>query len=204
MLEKQKVRRILCPHCEQEIRLHLSVEVSGVGKWEGYDDGRAWTDGMSDEQIALVNAAQESGLFKAFSEAVLSRTAVAGQPKSLERFLITFFKTMRQNRVPLFVLQHYVREFGRNESIEVWSAQGLCAVIAGRSVRCFVPIDVFKGAAISSLTGKNTSRIGGDEESFQSWVKTRHGYVPAGSNVFLSEMRRKSIGEFARPSMSGA
>jgi hypothetical protein len=102
-------RMILCPYCSGEIRVQVAMTVTGAEKWaDSQRDGAdAWKDGLTAEQLATIEEARISGLLEAFGQAVTRRTD-ADAPRSIERFLITFFKTMRQSRVPQFVLQHYL------------------------------------------------------------------------------------------------
>jgi hypothetical protein len=192
--------RLNCPHCGDDIAIDVGVELQTARKWEPDREADDWRLSRTPEQIAVVEHARSSGVLEAFTVAVHARQAANGQPKSMESFLLTFLSSMRQNRVPHFVLKHYIREFGHG-TISIWSAQGVLAVVADGRLRAFVPLEVVRGQSIVSVSGLNKSRIGGDEDSFQAWVKTRNGYVPAGARVFLDEMRGKSFGEFAKPSL---
>jgi hypothetical protein len=200
------VRLIICPHCEGHIRAEFATEFSSILKWEEAELSTTpdwWQQGLTPEQIGLVDVARSSGLLDAFAQAVQKRPG-GNQPRSIERFFITFLKTMLLVRVPRFALEHYVKEFGRTQTINIWSGQGVCAVVVGGGIKAFVPLDIFRGKPIRSLSGNHKSRLGGDEDTFQAWVKTRFGYVPETARLFLNEMRNRSIGEFVLPDRAGA
>jgi len=201
----EKRRLVICPHCGGHVSVGITTEIEAVLKWVDRETTDSWREGLTADQVGIIDTAQSTGLLKAFGEAVERRVNHASAaPRNLERFFLTVLKTMSQKRVPSFVLQHYIQEFGRNTRTEVWSSQGICIVIANGRIKAFVPLDVFVGSPIRSLNPGTgcTSRLGGDEQTFQAWIKTRFGYVPDSSPVFLAELRRKSVGDFARPSVS--
>lgn len=201
MTEQNRI--VMCPHCQKELRIDVCSTVTGARTMEEHElsfGPDQWKEGLSDSELALIKQAQISGLLKAFGEAVEQRGGMSS-PRSMERFLVTFLRTMAVSRVPEYVIRHYNAEYGRRP-LEFWQGQGVCAVIVDGRIRAFVPLQIFKGHMVKSVRGENTKRMGGDEQTLQAWTKTRFGYVPDSAVVFARELRRKSIGEFARPSLS--
>jgi hypothetical protein len=192
--------KLLCPCCGEEITFGLAI--TEVRKFETVEQGPDWwKSSLSPEQINVVERAQINGLLDALKTAMSKAVNTqAAPPRSVERFFLTLLKTMRPKRIPKFCLDALYAEFGGR--IDFWSAQGIGIVLSDGAIVMFVPLDVVVGTAISP-TGSSgrTIRMDTKESEFYAWIKTRMGYVPTGKGLFLEEMRRKSFGEFARPTL---
>ncbi len=186
--------RIVCPCCAKDI----IFELEALNPREYEDGSRAdgwWKNGLTIEQLGVIEKAQANGMLEALKVAV-SKTPIH-TPKSMERFFLTFLKTARPKRIPKFALDALIAEFGGQ--IELWSAQGVAGVISDGALVMFVPLEILCGASVSASGGSGAFRVKASENEFYAWVKTKMGYVPSGRGLFLEEMRRKTIGEFARP-----
>lgn len=178
----------------------LNFTVSEVREFIQEPQGEdAWKATLTDEQIHFVERCKASGMFDAF-KALLPYTS-GSVPRFAERYLVTFFKTASDKRIPKFALDIFIKQFGgifERKRVGFVSAQGIGLVTSDKHPVLFVPLRLVAGDAVSSLSGNNASRLQAEEEPLLEWIKTKMGYVPMGS-PFVDEMRRKSIGEFANP-----
>src|SRR6185503_7111970 len=85
--ERRKGREIICPHCEKIIKISTLVSVRAA---DGLDHETPKTPkAASSEPIRakdeiLIEAAKESGLFDAFSRAVIAEKEHSGVPANME------------------------------------------------------------------------------------------------------------------------
>src|SRR5262249_3909715 len=123
-------------------------------------------------------------------------------PKNVEKALLTWFRCSRARTVPLYMLSEF-RELYPNREIEFYAHGSVGAVIAGGNVSLFLPLDVVQGARVATAEDGRTKTIPPDVKGVRQWARTKMGYIPIEGRVAYLVMRKRSIGEFARPSLGG-
>ena len=108
-----------------------------------------------------------------------------------------FLKTAVLKMLPPFARRHFSEEFGTTD-IKLWSAQGIGVVTADDIIRVFIPTDMLMQKSTSTIDGKVQATLEPNPEEFAGWIRTKFGYV-VGKGEAFENMRKKSIGEFARP-----
>jgi hypothetical protein len=187
-----------CPHCGEMCSVPIEIRILEPEKFQA--EAVTVADpfaGLTPDQRAIIDAAEKTGLLPAFTQALGHRfSASEHMPKSPGRFLITFLRLAAPKRAPAFIVRHYTRQFpGR---IEFWGAEGILGVTADGKFRAFLPTHLALGVGVKKANGSSSSlRLPVDEAAFADWVKTRHGYVPASCALFVKELQKRSIGEFA-------
>jgi hypothetical protein len=194
------VRQGTCPHCGGDLRIHLRAEVADISiPVADLDQADAWKRGLSDDQLSVVEMARETGLLASF-KAVVEYTKVVDRPSHIERFFVNFMKMSTQKVVPQFAIDHFSRAFPGTR-LSFWTCQGIMAVCANGTIRCFAPKDLICGQRIKKANGNGTGmQLHADPHMLDEWSRTRFGYV-AGEGAMFEAMRAKSIGEFARPGL---
>lgn len=193
-LEKQ----ILCPHCGQCISFGISAKVFDPQRHD-----RAQAPRIPEEQSELIEKLTKLGILKAFEETVLARTTTSGIPKDMGGFLLHALKMARPRAIPRESMDLLIREFGR-QTIECWSSQGILIVIVDGRLRMFAPFEVAAGEPVKTIGGRLSFRTTVDGVDLEKWLRTKMGYVPQDAKFFMSELRSKSIGQYANISRIGA
>lgn len=182
-----------CPHCHTLLKLHLRIEVLEVlmvgdpsAPAQIARDDR--TSPLASEQLALVESFKSTGLLDAFEQAVITAHP-QHRPRRLDRFLITWLATAQPRRLRREALQQLMKEYP-GERIEIWSAQGIIAIIVGGRIRQFVPLKVIFSEPTRRLATDH-SKVHPEQttNSLTRWIKTRHGYV-SGKGEFFEDLRR--------------
>jgi hypothetical protein len=197
-------KRMACPHCGGEVSVGITVELEGdltpitVGATPPGLPGQMEAPSSPEGDREVLEQAEASGLLKAFTEAQLGGRPAEQLPKDMGSLFLMFFKKATPKNVPKVCLDYFIREFSPAR-IEVWGAEGVAAILADRRIKAFVPYRLVRGQQIKSIgTGGSKARMDIDEGRFFEWVRTKHGYVPAGKGGFFSAMQQKSRGDFAR------
>jgi hypothetical protein len=195
----ERKKRLICPHCGEEIALALSWEARAE-TFEQHELAGDWRHGLTANQIAVAESAEKAGALKALEEA--NGTTPNCKPKSFHRFFVTFLQTARPRAIPKSVLDKLISEFGG--LIECWSAQGVLGVTSDGTLRAFLPLEMACGASIRGFGsgGGIKGRLKADSSEVWTWLRTRNGYIPAGCSLFMKDIRKKSFGEFSRPDVS--
>lgn len=202
-----------CPHCGEMCSLPVSIQVLEPEKFIESEDSECETfdpyRGLTADQRDIVVSAERGGILEAFGQACANRNgAVEQTPRRLGKFFVTFLRTARPKIVPGFVLRHYIQQF--NGQIEFWGSQGVLGVVADGKLRAFLPLAMAAGMKVKKVAGggmdarRMNARLSAEDAEFQDWVKTRHGYVPSECRVFMAEIRKRSIGDFANVSLTSA
>jgi len=192
-------KTMACPHCGGLVSVGINVDLAGDLLPAGTMTNGTASGVLTDGEREVLAQAKRSGMLDAFRAALEGSRPAADLPADCSGLFLLFFKKATPKRVPQFAMTHFAGEF-RPAQIEIWGAEGVAAVLADRYIKCFVPYRLLRGAPISSLGGRSgtTARLDADQNAFLEWIRTRHGYV-AGRGAFFSSMRKRSIGEFARP-----
>jgi hypothetical protein len=188
--------RANCPHCQEELILDI---ISWEVREPKTKDPESWLNNLSEHERILVDRCVESGLVKAFTEALEGRTTGQQTPRNPRRLLLTFFKTSAPKRVPQWALDYYIGQFGGR--IEFWGSEGVLAIISDGSIRAFAPVELLLGVAARNILG-GKKRVETTEREFYSWASTRHGYVAVRNGempLLFRELKKKSRGAFQRP-----
>lgn len=178
-----------CPHCGKNVLIRIEA-----GLYAAEELGQVpWEETLPAALRAVLRTARDSGLLAAFEEALARRPGDNPPPAQRPKFFVTWLRTMVTKRVPGPALRTFVEQFGGQ--IVVWGAQGLLGVTSNGKLVGFVPQEAVLGT--TAPRGKHRVAVPASEGALREWVKTRYGYVPAGG-MLLDELRRHSIGEFAR------
>lgn len=197
---------VTCPRCQANIGIRLKVQATATDL-----DARADTSPverlvpetpraapnatMAENERALLESAERSGLMKAFTRAVHEAKQDAGLPSNMAEFFLTFLRSAVAKRVPAFVINRFNDEFDGH--LAFWGAQGVLAVSVDGMVRMFVPLSFIAGPPVTSIGTKvMKGRLHTDGQDLEVWVKGRYGYVPLSSENYLDAMKRKNIGKF--------
>lgn len=193
VISKRKV--FACPYCSQEILLPVKIQLLEPIKAES-QSGPDPLRGLTPDQISIIEFATKNGIMEPFS-AAYRRAQLQGHGDP-GRLFVQWIKTCVPKTVPAFVVSFFAAKF--KTRVDFFGAQGVIAVMSGRMLLAFVPQKYVLGTLPSTMNGnasRSARRIFADTSDFHDWVKTPHGYVPHGCDLFLSELRRKCIGEFA-------
>lgn len=198
--DRKKHRIFPCPHCANPIEITLRTEIVGV---DIPDDPLkiGWRSMLTPDQLAIVELVEKSGMLKAFEDVVQRVHPPSHLPKDIARFFLTFLRSVVQKRIPTATLFQFRKAF-QGTNVEFWTAQGVGVVIADKSLRAFFPLTAVFGKSIRAFGKKSGTafQIPPDEKELSEIIRTRFGFV-SGKGVFFDAMRKKSIGEFARPSL---
>ncbi len=186
----------ICPHCDKPIEVVVKTTVEGVGIPAQLREELGWKYRLNQGQIEVVERARENGILANF-EIVVKALMEDNFPRSIEQFFIAFLKTAVLKMLPPFARRHFSEEFGTTD-IKLWSAQGIGVVTADDVIRVFIPTDMLTQKSTSTIEGKVQATLEPNLEEFSGWIRTKFGYV-VGKGEAFENMRKKSIGEFARP-----
>ncbi len=186
-----------CPHCSAVLQLHLEIkilEVEVLPVKEAADPGVR----IKKEFGGLLTEYRNAGVVNAFEQAVHAlHTEASARPSDTELYFLRFLSGL--NFVPIKRYEAAVKALcgGLSGSIELWLAFDIGMIVVGGQIRRFVPFKLLRRTRqtpvrLMGQQGASMSDLG------QLWVRTRNGYVPLTSRVFLEEMRTKSKGAFAR------
>ena len=193
-----------CPHCEKDIVVVVIFGMADVSadvltpELGEMKDIPAKADRFTAREEEILKSATLSGVFPAFKSAV-ERVQEGQRPKHVERFFLNFLRTATRKIVPHDALEVLLREFGR-QSLEVWGNSSLLAIVSGGVIKAFVPYTVVKPAPLTFHEGGRFRADTEENGAMREWTKTRWGYV-VGRGEFYDVLRKRSIGEFARPSL---
>jgi len=195
---------ITCPHCDKEVLVSVFNRVEIQEEGFGQPSEARWVNTLSASQKSLLEAAEKTGTMAAFSF-VVDRLPAESRPKNRQKFFLGFMARCRQRRVPPTIIDVFNRAWGR-VPLEFWASNGVIAVVAAGVIRQFLLSDDAVGTSVRSLTtGAIKARLkNSDDGKVEQWVKSRWGYVPDGANNYLEALKKRSIGEFDRPSLAGA
>ena len=204
MKTDERGNSLWCPHCNGEIQIDIRIGLSDVYILGKKEEALAslWKRDLDSQAIVAVEEAKTSGLLSTFAE-VVSHT-LKDMPKSIERFFLTFLRRAEPTQASQRILNMYAKEFGaESEVIQIVSHQSVAAVLCRGDIKLFIPLN-----EVSSLRVRESSREKGskgmirtfDEEKIEEMIRTKFGYV-MGRNEAFENLQRRSIGEFARPTL---
>jgi hypothetical protein len=104
----------------------------------------------------------------------------------------------RAKTVPVWALNEF-RDLFPGKRIEFYAHQSIGAVLASDQISLFVPLEVLTGQPVEATAEGKRQIIPPDVKGVQQWIKTKMGYVPANARIAVAAMRRRCIGEFAKP-----
>jgi hypothetical protein len=187
-----------CPYCGTPLQFYVDFRLVGVVVAPDFQDKtKAASLRMNTERLAVVEECKQSGVMDAFTQAVQHQQPAREMPKNMERYLLQFLVDATRTIVPKFVLHFYRKQFAGN--LEFWKARGIIMVVADGAIRAFFPQRAVNGKAkLYAPVRIAGAALAAETQSFDVWTKTRFGYVPKGSAIFLSELRKRSRGEFAQ------
>ena len=190
--------KTICPHCGTIIA--VQVEITDVTEFtDAPTEPNWWKVGLTTEQLQIVENARAKGMLDALQSIIKQMPNT--RPKSIERFLISVLKTSVVKRIPEFALNIFIAEFGG--LISFYSAQGVGIVASDGIIRMFCPISLVAGASLRGFgVGGAKRRLSAEAGPLRDWLRTRSGYVPISSPMFIDELHRRSIGDFALPEVN--
>ncbi len=192
------IKTVSCPHCNESLTVHMSMSVSKVEKFLGSGSNAVerWRESLDASQLGVVDAAKRSGLLDSFEHAV--KTSMPMPPTNIEKYFLNWVARSTPALIPQWALKEF-RDLYPGEFVEFYTAQQVGAVIAGGAISLFVPIELIKGKSVRTGVDGKKAMLPPDVSGIRQWTRTRMGYVPDDARAMLSEMRKRSIGEFARP-----
>lgn len=184
-----------CPHCDKQIRVNINFEIEASFVDEDAD-GFDWKERLEPHEITIVETAMSTGIYKAYASAV-ERSAPNQEtpPKATPAGFLRFLRLAVPKIVPRWALDQFIREF-RPAQVQVMASNGVGMVLADNSVRWFFPSCLTMGQQIKDLTGKKKGRLDADPEQFNTWIRTRNGYV-FGPGAMLSALAGARPGDLA-------
>lgn len=188
-----------CPNCGVPLQIMLDVNIVGVVEGEGKPKTSGghrmesdWnSDGLMDEEIAIIDRCRGCGVLSAFWEALQDEKGATNQmPKRPERFFLTFLRQAVRYYPRHGGVRQYFQSLYPGAKIEFWSAQSIVVVTISGVLHRFIPTRVLMTGRTRTLA----SSLGAATPHFNDWAKTPHGYVPAESRLFLAELTSQCRG----------
>lgn len=192
-----------CPMCKARVQFMVRVKVYGVREALTADEhdelhGRKTVKGPSDHEREVIELAKSEGVIEALRQAV--EASSTSRPRDIEQFFITFLNSATRTSTPEFALrQCLVDKADARGKLELYTLNGIGAVLADGAFRVFMPTDLIHGRTVKRLGVAGGRPVTKETASLEVWVKTRYGYV-VGRGAYMSELRRKSHGDFAKAS----
>ncbi len=193
------VRIVTCPHCNEELVIHLNTSIAKVEKFLGYgaDNEDRWKANLSPDHAELLEWAKRSGLMNSFEAALRAGLNV---PKHIDKYFLTWLRLTKPSVIPQWALDEF-RGLFPGKFIEFHAAHTVGCVIASGEIQLFLPLTLIRGKSLRTGVNGNRAMIEADVIGVRQWIKTRNGYVPADCRAMLKTMHTRSIGEFARPAL---
>lgn len=193
MKSVKAVATAACPHCGKVIQVITRQFLLATAEGKPHEAIPIEPDplaGMSLQQKAIVELAKRTGLFLQFTECV--RQVLDGQtPKNLEKFLVTILKTSTRLTIPRACLEVLRREFG-DQLVEYWMAQNIGIVVAGGSIRLFVPSQIVMGGR---TRGQGPMRITSkpEPELLEAWMRGKGKPFSLGQRFSFGDLHKQAI-----------
>lgn len=202
--------RFLCPHCNATLQLRCNMQIIDAVQWipdRAEDDASdaAQTppvlkpsysaDGMTEAEVETIKECSRKGVLRAFTEVMQYEYGGASHaPKRVERTFLSFLRQAVQRKdMPRSIRAPFARQFP-NAQIEFWGAIRVAAVTVNGEIHRFVPARVLRKSNSSPVMAAAAAADPDGTRNFQSWIRTRNGYVPEGARIFLAELRLQSRG----------
>jgi hypothetical protein len=209
----QSKPRTHCPQCGAVLELTLLCKAVAilpttedgtlVSKSAQRQEALSMRQGTEAEQDVLA-AARRAGLLEPFYQTArfVKRDQV---PKDLDGFFLTVLRGLTQRLIPSYAMAEFNRLFDFHP-LEYHTAQGIGVVIVDGYLRLFVPNAEVVGTPLRRLNNhgsklvKRTLKLDDGKAKLREWIHTRWGYV-AGPGALYEHLRKRSYGDFARPSL---
>ncbi len=206
-----------CPYCLAELNLLLDitvVEAVTVYREPGDDPSGKRIRGVDGATNEFISVCRSVGALKAFEEAYREQQELKkiqgiqlSTPKSMGMFFATFLQNAKRQLPRHEIFTQIKKEFGK-DNVQYWQSNGVGLITLDDQIFRFVPACLFeyKEPPRQSALQKVLIKPGGngrlpEEAGAEIWIKSKFGYVPLNHQLFLSELRKKSKGAFANPSM---
>lgn len=195
-----------CPHCAGKVLVEFKTRVyiqsaKTASEAESVPPGelkaKAWRDGLSQQQVSILDHAIRTGLLASFV-ATLERGPHHGMPKNTEKYFLEWVKMARSRMIPEWALNEF-KGLYPGKFIEFYGSNFVGGVIADGEIMLFLPIDLISGLKLKTTMGGIKSMAPPEVSGVRQWLRTKMGYVPAEARIFLAEARKRSIGEYANP-----
>lgn len=202
LIDKES-RAFSCPNCKARIQFLLRVKVYGVKEVSPEEDtdttNRTRMKAEANaEQREIVELAKQEGVIEALRQAV--EASSTSKPRDIEQFFLTFISNATRTSTPEFALrQCLVDKTDAKGNLELYTLNGIGAVLADGVFRVFMPTELIQGKPLKRLGVKGGAPTSKETTTLEVWVKTRYGYV-VGRGAYMSELRRRAIGAFAKAS----
>lgn len=119
--------------------------------------------------------------------------------RTLKKLFLAWCSLAKPRLVPAWAKKQFVELYPEAKEIIFCAHQYVGCVVVNGKLELFVPLVLVRdGVRIESDAGK-TFEVSNDGEGLRQWVRGRFGYVPADSKLAVTEMKKRSIGEFANP-----
>jgi hypothetical protein len=192
--------RTHCPACGTVLELALRCTAFEVVTPRPNAD----PDHDTTPEHEVITAARRADLLEPFFRTV--RVVKRDQPpKDLDAFFVTFVRGLTQRIIPAYAMKAFNALFD-SRPLNYYTSQGIGVVVVDGYMRLFVPNRDVVGTRLKTAgTTKQTThtlKIDDGEVKLQEWIHTRWGYV-AGTGALYEQLHNRSIGEFARPNLSG-
>lgn len=200
MDEKLNRKMVACPHCGGSVVVQTNIALAV--ELQTPDDAFASapaTDDLAPSQVQELVEAKRTGRYMAFANTLNRGTTATANPAKLDRAYLRFWTRADRRELDPAVIACLRSEYDVPGS-DVYALVDntvTAAMVDGRLI-AFFPSQTVIGS------GKNAKvKTGPVLDAVRHWIRTRFGYVPAGASAFGSELRQKSVGQFARLSVGG-
>lgn len=194
-----------CPHCSGKILVSFKSKV-WIQKAETPSEHalppnqkkkKDWRDGLSQQQVSILDHATRTGLFASFV-AAMERGPHNGLPRNQEKYFLDWLKMCKPKIVPGWAISEFKSLYPKT-FVEFYGYNFVGAVIADGEIMLFMPIDLVAGIKVKTSMNGEKRMAPPDASGVRQWIKTRMGYVPQEARIALAETKKRSIGEYANP-----
>lgn len=205
-----------CPGCAAELALLLDFYAIAVLPAQRDKDHTVRIErvlGIDNDTYKFLDACREFGIMQAYTDALrqehelkkVQNPVMKEQfPKSVEKYFLNFLNNLKEYYPNKNFFSEVLADLDQNK-VRFWQANGVCIISYNDKIYRFVPIHLLQRsikfesqttvAKIITNSVKNNKAQNGE----LIWIRSKFGYVPLGSQIFLAELRKKNFGAFANP-----
>lgn len=199
--------RFLCPHCNATLQLRANICIIDAAEWiaDANTPDIAQTnpvrerhfsaDGLTQAEVNTIEECSRKGVLQAFTEVMQYEYGGASHaPRRVERTFLSFItQAVQRKDMPRMIRAPFARRFP-DAQIEFWSANRITVVTVSGEIYRFIPARVLRKSNSSLVMAAAAAADPDGTRNFQNWMRTRNGYVPEGSRLFLAALRLQSRG----------
>jgi hypothetical protein len=183
---------VRCPHCGGELELFVTKPTTALEEW------RANLHAEDREILELGETLKIVPAFAtAYQEANPRQYTLANPGKQFLAFLHTASPLQMQSAPAIRMAIQ--AQFPEASDISVLRSLNVSALVLDGALTWFVPSNTLKAPRVEPSNGHlKVKELTEPMQRLENWIRTRNGYVPAESRIFLEELRRRTPGHFAK------